>query len=396
MKSGRPDEVMGISMTTATRWIASLFILAHLSVAESSVSSSLQPVIEVDAAREAREQSPSPVRSFWARGLRKPVILYRQKSALADPLTTVEINESGADESTADRSLETPVAELARCFQSISTPVQSDEDSNESKGRRKKGLREGKDDQEGDKDIDVSALLTACEKLKDSMKNIGMSQVVVQDLDNNIKKIQALQSTVCEYVGNQKWSFNRLSQLLEFEKDVLRVHDQADRGQLSSKDDSDKSGKHQIALKDPSGAIGSLWIRRSLSFQCRMYELLLGSGGDSADSQVLGPREAVMMAYESELEPFHSWPLRKLWGVGMRTFVPAEATTLFAKFGGFESSSGAGQVGSVKPVNGVNDQALLQRAVRRDVQNLVDAWKPLITRWKQIHIQLNLEDTRRS
>lgn len=218
--------------------------------------------------------------------------------------------------------LKTQVGELARYFEPVI------------KGR---GLL---------REIDVVRLLKACKHFEVSMRKVGQRQSA-KDLSNNIKKVEKL-----FHIAPRK-DRHSMSALLRFEKG-MGIH-----------------GPHGH-LKDPSGAIGLLWIRRSIDFQYRMYKQILETQR--------GPVEAAMIAYHLELQPFHAWPLQRLYSVAMKTMMPETRESLLARIGGFdENSFGPSE----------------EQATKRDLQELLDVWRPLLVRWKQIYAQLDLEDRRR-
>ena len=72
-------------------------------------------------------------------------------------------------------------------------------------------------------------------------------------------------------------------------------------------------------LKEPSAALGFLWIRRSIAFQCRFLELLL---------QHPTSLQAATQAYHEELEPFHGHALQKIFKTALRFNLPPKSTIL--------------------------------------------------------------------
>jgi hypothetical protein len=124
-------------------------------------------------------------------------------------------------------------------------------------------------------------------------------------------------------------------------------------------------------LKDPSAAIGILWIRRSLSFQSRMYTSLLEPGTD--------PKDATLTAYRSELQPYHGWALQQLYKLSLQYAAPSRKE-MFVKIGGFE---------------GTHFGEEEEQAILRDIRHLLATWRPIIGRCKQIYAALDMEDKRR-
>jgi hypothetical protein len=193
-------------------------------------------------------------------------------------------------------------------------------------------------------DIDTLGLLQACRRFESLMQEIGERRLA-KDLEGNIEKVLDL------YQQTPPDRRKTVSALLEYEK-AMGIH-----------------GPH--GLKDPSAAIGILWIRRSLSFQSKMYKSLLEPGMD--------PKHANMAAYKSELQPYHGWALQQLYKLSLQSSAPSRKEML-VKFGGFEG----------KHFGEEEEQATL-----RDIRYLLSTWRPIIGRCKQIYTALGLEDKRR-
>jgi hypothetical protein len=126
--------------------------------------------------------------------------------------------------------------------------------------------------------IGMDNLLLACKECASVLKCIGQ-RLPAWEMTGNIKKLQA------SYQRTPAHRRKTMSELLEFEK-ATGVH------------------SHQAGhLKDPSGAVALLWIRRSLLYQYRMYSLLL---------QKRDPVEAAVEAYNAEFRPYNGWMLQKI------------------------------------------------------------------------------------
>jgi hypothetical protein len=199
------------------------------------------------------------------------------------------------------------------------------------------GNRNGR---EADCCIDTKNLLLACKEYVSVLKDMGERQVA-HDMQGNVKKLEAL------YNKSPAHRRTTISELLFFEKNM---------------------GIHQPGrLKDPSGAMGLLWIRRSLSCQHRMYGMLL----DNRD-----PQEAAVEAYAVELQPYHGWLLRKL---ALGKTAPPRHETL-AKIGGFKNE----RFGELEEAATVND-----------LHQLLSTWRPILDRCIRVYADLDIEDTRR-
>jgi Glycolipid transfer protein (GLTP) len=118
--------------------------------------------------------------------------------------------------------------------------------------------------------IDTQRFLEACRQLESFMVSVGHKQSA-KDLMQNIKKIEGLCSKTPAELRQT------ILDLLQYEKST-GIHDG-----LS------KSPSVRV-LDEESGAMGLLWIKRSLSFQHTMYSLILenpdmDSGGDDLDEE---------------------------------------------------------------------------------------------------------------
>jgi hypothetical protein len=233
-------------------------------------------------------------------------------------------NQAEADQDTValeHQKMATRVGDLAKYFEPVLT------------GRRNTS------------DIDTLHLLRACRRFESLMKEMGERQIA-KDMEGNIEKVLAL------YQQTPSHRRKTVSALLEYEK-ATGIH-----------------GPHGT-LKDPSAAVGILWIRRSLSFQSRMYTSLLEPGTD--------PKHATMAAYRSELQPYHGWALQQLYTLLLQSSAPSRKKMLI-KLGGLEGAHFGEE----------NEQVIL-----RDINYLLSTWRPIIGRCKHIYAALDLEDKRR-
>lgn len=196
-----------------------------------------------------------------------------------------------------------------------------------------------------DNDIDVEKLLSACKLFAIDMVNVGQ-QRAAQDMNTNIQKAKAalLQQKVTS-----------MRSILAAEKS-MGVHNY----------DGDKL----VRLSEDSCAMGCLWIRRSLHFQYCMFRELLG-GADAS--------RAASVAYKASLQPYHNWALQNIYKVVLAASKGTNHAWM-ARLGGFEET-----------VFG----KLQEETTRRDLQQLVELWTPLLDRWNEIFLQLNLNDIRK-
>jgi hypothetical protein len=196
-------------------------------------------------------------------------------------------------------------------------------------------------------DVDIPLLLQACKTFHTQMERVGQAQSA-RDLSANIRKVELLYETA---PADQR---DTLTSLLQFEKS-LNIHP------LNG------------ILHDPSGAIGLLWIRRSIAFQTCWYQKLLAD----PDADVT---EAAKEAYRSNLQPFHGYLLQNIFlKVGIPAMTPPR-NQLLARLGGFAEET----------------MTLIQKqSIQRDLQRLVHVWDPLVTRMTSIMEELDMEDRRR-
>eukprot|EP00566_Odontella_aurita_P000569 CAMPEP_0113564148 /NCGR_PEP_ID=MMETSP0015_2-20120614/21455_1 /TAXON_ID=2838 /ORGANISM="Odontella" /LENGTH=238 /DNA_ID=CAMNT_0000466191 /DNA_START=428 /DNA_END=1144 /DNA_ORIENTATION=+ /assembly_acc=CAM_ASM_000160 len=199
-------------------------------------------------------------------------------------------------------------------------------------------------EENGDQHVNVAHLLEACRNYAEIMRQMGQ-YAVARDMENNIRKAQ-------EFFAEAPFDQRRtLSSLLEIER---------------------ASGIHRPGgvLYDRSAATGLLWLRRSLAFQNDMYSALL---------EARDPTEAAMEAYESNMQPYHGWALRKIFTAKFSSLMPPRKDML-ATLGGF----GFDEFGEEE------EEATLQ-----DLKDLVLVWRPIISHWRQTFEELDLEDIRR-
>lgn len=196
--------------------------------------------------------------------------------------------------------------------------------------------------------IPMEPLLDACHTLLAVMQKTG-PKAVARDFGNNLKKIEASVNRP------QQSNAHTISSLLQLERD---------------------SGLHQyrpgnessLELHEKSGAMGLLWIRRTLAFQSDFYEQLL-NGRDS--------KEAACHAYQQQLKPYHGWKLIKCYNLLVGNSMPPRRL-LLARIGGYQ-----------QPEEHEEEKTL------QELKRLVASWQPLIQRWKRSFIELCMEDTRR-
>jgi Glycolipid transfer protein (GLTP) len=212
--------------------------------------------------------------------------------------------------------------------------------------------------------IDMQQLLSACRIFEGAMIDVGQ-KLSAKDLSNNMAKAM-------EFYQHHQDRTTDMRTILQLEKD-LGIHDYSGEG-----------GKLNL-LKDPSCAMGLLWIRRSLQFQYTLFDALLhpssdnnGENSNEPDESAVAARAAVR-AYQTTLAPYHGFALRQIYNVAVTTATPSRHEWL-ARLGGFAM---------------VDFGPAQQAATQRDLERLLAIWKPLIEHWVHLYDELDLEDLRR-
>lgn len=195
--------------------------------------------------------------------------------------------------------------------------------------------------------IPVDPLLDACRTLSKVLQQTG-PKAVARDFDNNIKKIEAVL---------HQTNVRTVSSLLQLERDS-GVH---------------RVGSSTLYLHEQSGAMGLLWVRRTLAFQSDFYERLL----DGFD-----PTDAIHHAYQQQLKPYHGWALTKCYNMLVGNNMPPRRL-LLARVGGYHEQENHSRF------------HLYEEKTLHDLKRLVASWKPLIQHWKYCFTELGMEDTRR-
>jgi len=194
------------------------------------------------------------------------------------------------------------------------------------------------------KEIDLEKLLRAAMSFLDILRAMGPTMTLaVKDFQGNYRKAQM-------QFGKDKAKFANLKACLQGEKET-GIH------------------KPGGINKDPSSAAGLLWMRRSISFQVAIFEALL-AGGETATLPA-----ATGKAYADELEVYHGWLLKKI-------------------FGKVISSSPSRESFAEKLAPNVID-SMRQVVVDRDMATFCEKLNPILEQWKSVYAELDLEDVRK-
>ena len=215
--------------------------------------------------------------------------------------------------------------------------------------------------------IDMDHLLSACHRFERAMVAVGQS-MAAKDLRHNLVKVEQFQQQQQQSAA-QKYDLRSLL-LLELQQQ----HNPHLR----------RDPHHGYPLlAESSCAMGLLWIRRSLTFQCRFYRYLTEPlGGDA--------QHAALQAYRETLQSVHGWALQKLHVLGIQNATP-ERRALLARLGGFDQEDENHNKESGKTM--ITDEQ--EQAVQEDLRDLVQVWEPLLERWEEIFEELDLEDLRK-
>lgn len=195
------------------------------------------------------------------------------------------------------------------------------------------------------RDVDTEKLLRACRAHLALMKTSKSLRLVAKDLESNLKKTESL----CR--KSKPSEVRTLTKLLELER---------------------RSGIHNgNCLKDPSAAVGLLWIRRSIAFQSDLYASLIPSEGKP-------PRDSALEAYAKHIKPYHGWALGKIFPASLHQM--PDRKVFIAKFYGIDE----------KDLEDAHEKEVV-----RKLRTLVDTWEPLLETWKSDFEEMDMEDTRK-
>mmetsp|Transcript_9373 Transcript_9373/g.14463 ORF Transcript_9373/g.14463 Transcript_9373/m.14463 type:complete len:344 (-) Transcript_9373:55-1086(-) len=198
-------------------------------------------------------------------------------------------------------------------------------------------------------DIALQSLLLACQSFVSFLQKTAPS-AVARDFENNLRKIE--KSTTVAKIGRKV----SLSAFLKAERDS-EIHS--------------RRHSRSYTLRDPSGAVGLLWMRRSLAFQSDIYQHLLDGSS---------PKHAALSAYARQLEPYHGWSLRKFYTLFLSTNMPSTRDSMLEKIGG-----------------GIHHEFTPQKRQQTlsEMKSLLKVWEPLLKGWTQAFVELEMEDSRK-
>mmetsp|Transcript_9110 Transcript_9110/g.19541 ORF Transcript_9110/g.19541 Transcript_9110/m.19541 type:complete len:377 (-) Transcript_9110:111-1241(-) len=217
--------------------------------------------------------------------------------------------------------------------------------------------------------IDSIALIDACKSFLPVMRSFG-PEAAAKDFSRNLKKADSLRKHSGRMGRGKKGGDAISRQKKQRKTNRSKKHHQTLSDLLMAEVEA---GIHKPGgiLKDPSGAVGFLWMRRSIAYQHALFEALT-VGAE--------PRQAAYDAYRSTLMPFHGWAMRRLYTAFLGQCTPETTKEVIAQIAGYD----------------VNDLTpAIEKATIEDLRRLVSTWSPLLTTWKKTHETLDLEDVRR-
>jgi hypothetical protein len=295
-----------------------------------------------------------------------PRLLKRQRTTGSTPTTTTETIEDCES-----------LAFLFRDYDDTNTAAASDDEeiiTTTLVGRVshyfdhliiKGGNNKSNEDDANQDDIDVRRLLIACGHYAEAMDQIGQRQSA-RDMRQNIRKVEL-------YGAIDHHQHSSMRQLLRQELETKpTLHDYVDD------EEHHHHRRRLVKLNEHSSAIGLLWIRRSLEFQYELFHQLVRYNNDAA----------ITVAYDRTLRQYHGWALQKVYAVALAATAGNNLATT-AQLGGFDANGNGKNNGSAIMTPRQYD------ATRRDLQHLMDQWRPLLQIWNEIFDELNLQDLRR-
>lgn len=191
-------------------------------------------------------------------------------------------------------------------------------------------------------DIHVGHLLSACEKLQSTIRDLGFVSSA-NDMANNIAKIR---STYDKLPATRRDS---MPVLLQYEQDVG----------ITERD----------RINDSSATMGLLWLGRSINYQYDMFQYIL-------ENPEASPYDAASHAYGATVKPHLSWPLQRLGQAALNGLRSMQKQTILAHMGGFDEEE----------YSMAND-CVTKQGMRR----VLATWNPIIRRWNQVLEDMGIE-----
>lgn len=195
-------------------------------------------------------------------------------------------------------------------------------------------------------DIHVGKLLSACETLETTMRDIGFGRGA-DDIASNVAKIRNIYNKISLDKRDS------MPELLQYE---------LQHGITNNAEKNERTPNN-------SATMGLLWLGRSLNYQQDMFQNMLDTNQE--------PYEAACHAYENCMKTYLPWPMQRAAALGLRTLKNLQRNTILANIGGF----------SEECYGYCEDQA-----TRNDLRQVVHCLQPILCRWKEVFSELNLGD----
>ena len=192
-------------------------------------------------------------------------------------------------------------------------------------------------------DIHVGQLIRAFRAMEATLRNSRGLTLIANDLANNLALLDHLYQTAAAPLETA--ARDSMRSLLQYEMDIMGVHSSI------NKNDNDT-----FKLDPTSGAMGVLWLGRTLLYQYRMFEPLL-------QDETASPAKATQGAFRLVLKPHLNWAVSRVVQAAIGALAPHHQTAFWETLGGD----------------------------RGDAQRLWDHWSPLLETWNQILAQLGIE-----
>jgi len=192
-------------------------------------------------------------------------------------------------------------------------------------------------------DIHVGHLLSACETLESTIRELGFASSA-NDMANNIAKIRNT------YEKLPVTKRDSMPVLLKYEQDVG----------INAPNDK---------IKDSSATMGLLWLGRSVNCQYDMFQYIL-------ENPEASPYDAASHAYSHAVKPHLSWPLQRLGLAALSGIRSMKKQTILARMGGFNEDQYTS-----------NNDSETKEGMRR----VLATWNPIIRRWNQVLEDMGIE-----
>jgi hypothetical protein len=220
------------------------------------------------------------------------------------------------------------------------------------------------------REIDTVRLLRAGWKLENILRLSGQRQMA-KDVESYLLSIESL------YYSAPAISRRTLRRLLQYEKSKGHNHRSGNTSSssLSSYPPSASLSVSSSSSTSPSAAWSLLWLRRTISYQYKYYTMLL--------QHQMEPIDAALSAYTSELAPYHSSEMQRMYVSSIQAVTPNSMLLVLSRLSGIHHHHHHHHLSA-----SVNESVM-------HLSRLLNEWRPLLAWWKQLFLDLHLENRRR-